>query len=87
MSSTFKDALCLLAIFVLYGVTGRLDYEDAVMLEQIHQERLRAACLKDFPAKHDALSRRIDDQHRHPPSMNMEHGLSADDLPCLPSVL
>ena len=85
--STLKDALCLLAIFVLYGVTGRLDYEDAVMLEHIHRERLRAACLKDMPAGHDALSRRIDDQYLDPPGMNMEHGLSADELPCLPSVL
>lgn len=85
--STFKDALCLLAIFVLYGVTGRLDYEDAVMLEQIHQEWLQAGCLKDMPAGHDALSRRIDEQHLDPPDMTMEQGLSADDQPCLPSVL
>ena len=32
---TFKDVLCLLAIFVAYGIVGRLDYEDAVGLEQI----------------------------------------------------
>lgn len=84
--TTFKDVLCLLAIFVLYGITGRLDYEDTVMLEQIHQEQLRAACLSDLPAGHDAPSR-IDVQHLDPPDMNIEHGLSADDLPCFPSVL
>ncbi len=84
--STFKDALCLLAIFVLYGITGRLDYEDAVILEQIHQERLQAACLTDLPVEHDALSR-IDDRHLDPPSIDMDAGLSANDLPCLPSVL
>ena len=55
--STFKDVLCLLAIFVLYGIAGRLDYEDAVGLEQIRQERLHTACLTDPPAGHEALAR------------------------------
>ena len=32
--STVKDILCLLAIFVAYGITGRMDYDDAVMLDQ-----------------------------------------------------
>lgn len=38
--STLKDALCLLAIFFAYGITGHMDYEDAVMLEeaQRHQQ-------------------------------------------------
>ncbi|NTV70032.1 MAG: hypothetical protein HGA71_07805 [Azonexaceae bacterium] len=84
--STFKDALCLLAIFVLYGITGCLDYDDAVILEQIHQERTRAACLTDLPAGPNAPSR-IDDQHLDSPGMDRDAGLSADDLPCLPSVL
>lgn len=35
--STFKDALCLLAIFVAYGIAGHMDYEDAVMLEETQQ--------------------------------------------------
>jgi len=35
----FKDILCLLLIFVAYGITGRMDYEDAVALEQIVKER------------------------------------------------
>jgi len=33
----FKDALCLLAMLVAYGIAGRMDYDDAVMLEQAHQ--------------------------------------------------
>ena len=28
-----KDLLCLLAILVAYGIVGRMDYDDAVMLE------------------------------------------------------
>ena len=84
--STFKDVLCLLMIFIIYGIAGRLDYEDAVGLEQIRQERLHAACQNDLPAGHDALAR-VDDQRLHPPSLKIDTGLSADDLPCPRSVL
>ena len=79
--STFKDVLCLLAIFVLYGIAGRLDYEDAVGLEQIHRERLHATCLTDMPAGHDALAR-INDQELDPPSNHMDAGLPDDSRPC-----
>ncbi|MDF3831960.1 hypothetical protein P3W85_03170 [Cupriavidus basilensis] len=41
---TLKESLCLLAIFVAYGVAGRLDYEDAVLLEQLQKERQQADC-------------------------------------------
>ncbi|MBN8490066.1 MAG: hypothetical protein J0M00_01365 [Burkholderiales bacterium] len=34
----FKNALCLLAMLVAYGIAGRMDYDDAVMLEQAQQE-------------------------------------------------
>lgn len=84
--STFKDVLCLLAIFVLYGIAGRLDYEDAVDLEQIHQERLHTACLRDLAGGHEALAR-VDDQHLDPPGKDMNAELSADGLPCPSSVL
>lgn len=40
--TAFKDVLCLMAIFIAYGIAGRLDYEDAVLLEQITQERQHA---------------------------------------------
>jgi len=51
--TTFKDILCLLAIFVTYGIAGRMDYEDAVALEQIVKERDRlvAACPAIEPAE------------------------------------
>jgi hypothetical protein len=54
--TTFKDILCLLLIFVAYGITGRMDYEDAVVLEQIVKERDRlvaecpAIALEESPA-------------------------------------
>lgn len=31
--STLKDVLSLLAILVAYGIVGRMDHDDAVMLE------------------------------------------------------
>lgn len=43
--TSFKNVLCLLAIFIAYGIVGRLDYEDAVQLEQIRQQRRYADCL------------------------------------------
>ncbi|TXT31872.1 MAG: hypothetical protein FD131_795 [Rhodocyclaceae bacterium] len=83
--STFKDVLCLLAIFILYGIAGRLDYEDAVGLEQIRQERLPAACLTDPPAGHEAQAR-INEQRVDLPGKDMDQ-LPANGLPCPPSEL
>lgn len=42
--STLKEVLCLLAIFVAFGIAGRLDYEDAVMLEEVQQAPAHADC-------------------------------------------
>lgn len=36
--STAKSFLCLLAIVVAYGIAGHLDYEDAVMLDEIERQ-------------------------------------------------
>ena len=38
---TLKDALCLLAIFALYGIAGQMDYEDAVTAQEVQQSSLR----------------------------------------------
>jgi hypothetical protein len=38
--STLKDALCLLVIFVVYGVVGQMDYEDAVAAQEVQQASL-----------------------------------------------
>ena len=43
---TLKDTLCLLAIFFAYGITGHMDYEDAVMLEAT-QRPLRPSASTD----------------------------------------
>ena len=80
--STIKDVLCLLAIFVDYGITGRLDYEDAVRLEQTLQERQLADCLMaSAPADHDALAR-SSALPFDPPSRPTDEDLPEDGQPC-----
>ena len=34
----WRDVLCLLAIFVAYGLTGHLDYQDAIAMEEAMRE-------------------------------------------------
>ena len=48
--STLKDALCLLAILVVYGIVGQMDYEDAVAAQEAQQPSLppdRPDCLSN----------------------------------------
>ena len=47
--STLKDALCLLAIFLAYGITGHMDYEDAVMLKETQQHLRHSASTDCWP--------------------------------------
>ncbi|MBN9423913.1 MAG: hypothetical protein BGO63_01040 [Candidatus Accumulibacter sp. 66-26] len=84
--TTFKDVLCLLAIFVIYGIAGRLDYEDAVGLEQTRQSRQNADCLASTPADRKALAR-INDQRIDPPSNDTDAGLPEDGQSCPPRAL
>ena len=42
--TSWKDVLCLLAIFVAYGLAGRLDYPDAVAMEETMRNDLRLPC-------------------------------------------
>jgi hypothetical protein len=39
-----KDVLCLLAIFVAYGLAGHLDYQDAVAMEEAMRQDTPASC-------------------------------------------
>lgn len=48
--STLKDALCLLAIFFAYGITGHMDYEDAVMLEEAQRHQQPSTSTACWPA-------------------------------------
>lgn len=42
--TSWKDVLCLLAIFVAYGLAGRLDYPDAVAMEETMRDDLLLPC-------------------------------------------
>lgn len=48
--STLKDALCMLAIFIAYGITGHMDYEDAVMLEETQRTLQPSTSTDCWPA-------------------------------------
>lgn len=76
-----KDVLCLLAIFVAYGITGRMDYEDAMRMEQIRQERQYADCLPALqPCAREPLVR-IDGQFVDPRTRLASRVLPKDGQP------
>jgi hypothetical protein len=85
--TTIKDVLCLLAIFIAYGIAGRLDYEDAVRLEKIRRDRPRADCLTALtPTVREPVAR-TNDPPVDPPPRHAGGGLPEDGQPCTPSVL
>jgi hypothetical protein len=43
--STTKSILSLLAILFAYGVVGRMDYDDAVMMENAQKQAVHPDCL------------------------------------------
>lgn len=45
--STIKTILSVLAIVAAYGVVGRMDYDDAVMMESAYKEVAQTDCLRD----------------------------------------
>jgi len=47
--STLKETLCMLAIFIAYGITGHMDYGDAVMLEEIQRPLQPSASTECWP--------------------------------------
>ena len=56
--STMKIVLCLLTVVVDYGVVGRMDYEDAVMMENAYRnqapaDRFDSACDSSAPGIHN----------------------------------
>jgi hypothetical protein len=40
----WKDVLCLLAIFMAYGFSGHLDYQDAIAMEEAMREDTPPHC-------------------------------------------
>ena len=85
--TTFNNVLCLLAIFIAYGITGRLDYADAVQMEQIRQERRHAGCLTaSSPVVRKPLAQ-INDLSFDPRSRRANGELPEGSRSCAPRVL
>lgn len=85
--TTFKDVLCLLSIFIAYGVTGRLDYEDAVQLEQMQQERRNADCLLTTPPEEREALAKVDGYSSDKSTRRQDGALPEDGRPCAPQLL
>ena len=76
---TFKEALCLLAIVVAYGITGRMDYEDALLMEQVLQQ-VGADCI--LPLEGDNTLPEAGPTG-HPPVARPIEGIPPE-APCVP---
>lgn len=80
---TFKEALCLLAIvvaiFAMYGITGRMDYEDAVLTEQVRPQ-VGADCI--HPLEGDDTLPEVGPTG-HPPVARPIEGIPPE-APCVP---
>jgi len=76
---TFKEALCLLAIVIAYGTTGRMDYEDALLMEQVRQQ-VGADCI--LPLEGDDTLPEVGPTG-HPPVGRPIEGIPPE-APCVP---
>jgi len=76
---TFKEALCLLAIVIAYGTTGRMDYEDALLMEQVRQQ-VGADCI--LPLEGDDTLPEVGPTG-HPPVARPIEG-ARPEAPCVP---
>ena len=76
---TFKEALCLLAILIAYGITGRMEYEDALLMEQVRPQ-VGADCI--LPLEGDDALPEVGPTG-HPPVGRPIEGIPPE-APCVP---
>lgn len=86
--STVKSILCLLVVVAAYGIAGHLDYEDALMLEEIERQSLVVVADDCLQAEaHGAqvlhLPHELPDPDRHLPLDAARSGFPALAQPCL----
>lgn len=79
--TTWKDVLCLLAIFVAYGLAGHLDYQDAVAMEAAMREDLPPRC----PTPEGAKAARNDLSPPQAMPVGMDAAAAHFPLACEPS--
>ncbi|MDR3368877.1 hypothetical protein [Rhodoferax sp.] len=70
-----KDVLCLLAIFIAYGITGHMDDEDAVMLEETQRTLQPSASTDCWPATNSLTG------HPATPVRHLGPDSQCDELP------
>ena len=62
--STIKDFLCLLLVIVCYGIAGRIDYDDAMLLDEAQRHPALAVdigCAAAIPAVSESNGRELVD--------------------------
>ena len=62
--STIKDYLCLLLVIVCYGIAGRIDYDDALLLDEAQRYPALAVdigCPAAIPAVSESKGRELVD--------------------------
>ena len=62
--STIKDFLCLLLVIVCYGIAGRIDYDDAMLLDEAQRHPALASdigCPAAIPAVSESNGRELVD--------------------------
>jgi len=84
--STLKDVLCLLAIVVAYGIAGRMDYDDAVMLEETQQAAAPADCPSGRTLTISGPEAQTNDLPFDPQVDGTEASAPEGDVPCAPHV-
>ena len=62
--STIKDFLCLLLVVICYGIAGRMDYDDALLLDEAQRHPALAvdiSCPAAIPAVSESNGREFVD--------------------------
>ena len=62
--STIKDFLCLLIVVIGYGIAGRMDYDDALLLDEAQRHPALAVdtgCATAIPAVSESNGRELVD--------------------------
>ena len=62
--STIKDFLCLLLVVICYGIAGRMDYDDAMLLDESQRYPALAVdigCPAAIPAVSESKGRELVD--------------------------
>ena len=80
--SALKDTLCLLAILIAYGIAGRMDYDDAVMLDEARRTTAVAECPTDETLKARNLEAQAIDPPFDPRFDSADASTPESDVPC-----